>query len=129
MTTETLAELVALELWGFMLGMTGVVLFQLATGRINLSGLVRNKAGGEGGAGRISPPRVQLLMLTMAAAFGYIALLPGAPVGSLPDVPTELLLLFGGSSSIYLGGKSTPLLRAELLRPDTPTPTDSESDK
>lgn len=129
MTTETLARLVALEMWGFGIGLMGAVLYQMVTGGINLEGLLRSKSRATGDAGRISPPRVQLLMLSMAAAFGYVALLPDAAPGSLPEVPTELLLLFGGSASIYLGGKGTPLLKAELLRSEPDTPTDRESEE
>ena len=125
MSSDLLTGLVAFEIWAFVLGLTGVVFYQLMTGRINLSGLLHDKrpakplddeAKAAPQERRLSATRVQLLTLTMAGAFAYIALLPEADPGSLPEVSRELLLLVGGSSSIYLGGKSTRLISAEYER-------------
>lgn len=112
MTPDLLIRIVTLEVWGFALGLTGIVFHQLVSGRIDLRGLLRNKSPASGG--ELSPTRVQLLTLTLAAAFTYIALLPSTEPGTLPEIPLEIVVLFGGSASIYLGGKSTPLWKALL---------------
>jgi hypothetical protein len=47
---------------------------------------------------------VQLLLVTLAAAIEYLTqVLQNRQ--SLPDVPREWLLLFGGSQVLYLGSK------------------------
>lgn len=126
MSGATLIHIIQLEMWAFAIGLIAVLTYQLATGRINLRGLLRDKRPRPGDLergefGRVSPTRVQLLTLTMAAAFVYLALLPTSGAGTLPDVPPELLVLFGGSASIYLGGKGTPLIIEGLFQPDTNT--------
>jgi hypothetical protein len=124
MSTSMLVHAIQLEIWAFAIGLLAAVIYRLATGRINLRGLLRDKRPPPGGLergefGRVSPTRVQLLMLTVAGAFGYLALVPTAGPGTLPDVPRELLYLFGGSASIYLGGKGTPLVIAGLFESKT----------
>ena len=77
---------------------------------------------------KLQGTRVQLLLLTVAGAFAYLALLPNADPGSLPAVPQELLLLFGGSASIYVGGKGARLVLSQLLRPTPTVPPNTETD-
>jgi hypothetical protein len=94
--------------WGI-LGSAAFILFLKATtGRINLSGLLSANADGPG----FSASRIQLLFMTLIGAFGYLGLVidkvgtPCAPTGcALPDPPSEVLLLFGGSQAFYLGAK------------------------
>jgi len=53
-----------------------------------------------------SPSRVQLLVLTLAAAGDYIRrLYLSAGTGELPDLPQIWLYVLGGSHATYLGSK------------------------
>ncbi len=128
MSTDLFARIVTAEIWAFVLGLLGIVVYQMLTGKINVYGLltVKDPAAGAGGPGdappaagapprTLSPTRVQLLVLTVAGAFTYLSLVAEADPGTLPEVPPELLLVFGGSASIYLGGKSLGLVLRELM--------------
>jgi hypothetical protein len=53
----------------------------------------------------VSPERVQLLVLTIAAGMAYINQVAAGDGATLPDVPNNWLYLFGGSSSLYAAGK------------------------
>lgn len=103
---ETLAIFVQLEIWLILGGLALVVAYKMLTGRINMRGLLDDKA-----AGGLSPGRVQLLVLTLAGA-GYYLLLTvenGHPT-EFPEVPQELLALVGGSNLVYLGSKVRSML-------------------
>jgi hypothetical protein len=119
-TRDGLVLLVSLEVWSFALGLAGIVFYQLVTGRINLRGLLLDKSimirDPQAGPGRISPTRVQLLTLTIAGVSVYIASLPAAAAGTLPDIPIEMVAVFGASASVYLGGKGAVLLMAGRSR-------------
>ena len=70
-----------------------------------------------------SPGRVQLLMLTLVGALSYLLMAVDDPK-NLPEVPTELLLLMGGSNLVYLSGKvhsSFPSLFQRKEKPDNQT--------
>ena len=82
-----------------------IVSYQLVTGKISTAGMLSDKE--EGG---VSPGRVQLLVVTLFAALYYLVLTSDNPK-QLPEMPSELLLILGGSNLLYLGGKaSQPLL-------------------
>lgn len=91
--------------WGVVGSAIFLVFIKAATGRINLRGLLNSSP--ESG---ISPARVQLLFLTLIAAFGYLGVVINSlathpDLHCLPEVPTEILAAFGGSSGFYLGAK------------------------
>ena len=92
-----------------------LVVWQLLTSRINLSGLLIDKTNGA-----FSPGRLQLLLFTLLVAASYILMLLGfagpdslipAPVpfdySQLPPIPDWIIAVIGGSSASYLGGKSS----------------------
>lgn len=111
MDGDLLTSLVRLEIWVFAIGLTGLVAYQILTGVINLDRLYSD------GRGRLSPGRLQLLMVTLAAALAYVVQAGEvAASGQLPAIPEELLLIFGGSASVYLGGKTAPTATSTLVR-------------
>ena len=78
-----------------------IVAFKLLIGQIIVRGLLTGKEDG-----KFSPGRLQLLMATLGGAIFYFVKIAGATdMDALPPVPTELLLLVGGSNVGYLGGK------------------------
>jgi len=91
-----------------------LVIWQIATSKINLSGLMIDKTNRE-----FSPNRLQLLLFTLFVAFSYILAVTGHEIpnslivtsdGQLPDVGNWVIGVLGGSSASYLGGKSAPTL-------------------
>ena len=91
-----------------------LVIWQIATSKINLSGLMIDKTNRE-----FSPNRLQLLLFTLFVAFSYILAVTGHEIpnslivasdGQLPDVDNWVIGVLGGSSASYLGGKSAPTL-------------------
>jgi hypothetical protein len=93
-----IAELITWEGLAFLLFLFGVVVVQLLTGQINLSGLLAKKEGD----GSFSPERVQLLLATLATASQYLSKVLQDPT-QLPQVPNSWLLLYGSSHALYLG--------------------------
>ena len=85
----------------FMGTLLAIVTFKLLAGQINTRGLLADKK-----TGGFSPGRLQLLLSTGGGAFFYFYEIVGtADTGTLPTVPTELLLIVGASNIGYLGGK------------------------
>jgi hypothetical protein len=104
-----------IEIDVLIIGLAAIVAFRLLTGAINTGGLLFDKTVGKDGEklGTYSPARLQLLMLTMAAAFFYFSLIVSnlhAGLLEFPDLPEKWLLILGGSHSLYLGGKTYSLL-------------------
>ena len=91
------------------------VAYRLLTGSINTTGLLQTKNP----AGGISPARVQLLMLTGSVALYYLLLVlqtlktQSQPL-KLPELPSELLFVLGGSHTLYLGSKSASTARNQF---------------
>lgn len=81
-----------------------VIIFQMLTGRINMTRLLYDKMDNT-----ISPSRVQQLIFTMIAALYYLFQSYKNP-GSFPDVPEALLYMMSGSSLLYLGSKARTLI-------------------
>lgn len=100
-----LFQLVQWEVMIFLVALAGIVAFQLLTGQINTTNLLEGKMGDA--KGQISPERVQLLFTTIGFAI-YYATQAGAvaKTGNLPDIPSTVPALLGGSNAIYLGGKA-----------------------
>jgi hypothetical protein len=85
-------------------GLMVVVVLKVFAGGIAMSGLLTVKGGKD--AASFSPGRVQMLMATLVTAMYYLLQVMNNPsVDRLPDVPTGLVGVLGGSHAIYLGGK------------------------
>lgn len=90
-------------------GLMIVVASKVFAGSINLAGLLTvSKRPGQSldePAG-FSPARAQMLMATLLAAMYYLLQVINNPsTDSLPDAPSTLVGVLGGSHAIYLGGK------------------------
>ena len=90
-----------------------LVLYQLLTGKINTRGLLDDKLAGR----RLTPERLQLLVLTVGAATYYLLQVIGHPT-YLPSLPQELLLALGGSNALYLGAKTFSLFSPTGAAPE-----------
>jgi hypothetical protein len=97
---STLSTVFRYEVGLFVGGLALLVTYQLLTGKVNVNGLLREKHGDRG----FSPGRLQLLVFTVVGAIYYMLLLLEDPK-TFPDIPEGLLLVLGGSNSIYLAGK------------------------
>ena len=103
-----LSELLRYEIWIFLTVLAALIAYQLLTGRINTRGLIRDKMRGRA----LSPGRIQMLTATAGCAFYYVLLIfANEKPGELPEVPSTLLLILGGSHAIYLGGKGSALAK------------------
>ncbi len=103
---EILRQIVRLEIWLWLGGLIGVVVYQMLTGRINTRGLFSAKDG----SSNMSPGRLQLLAFTLAGAALFLFQVVQNP-HRFPDVPPEFLLLISGSNAGYLLGKWNTLIR------------------
>lgn len=97
-----LVNLIYWETLFLVYGLVGIVVASLASGRINTNGLLFGTKGD--GTTYLSPERVQLLLMTLAAAFQYLQTVAQNPT-ILPPVDGTWLALLGGSHIVYLGGK------------------------
>jgi hypothetical protein len=85
--------------------MIAIVVFRMATGGINLIGLLRLEQRAPFGL-----ERVQLVAVTLMFAIGYtIAALYKGPGDALPRIPTPLLIILAGSNGAYLAVKFAAL--------------------
>jgi hypothetical protein len=101
----TLVSVARLEVSFILIGMAIVVAYQMLTGRINVRGLLSDTEDGS-----FSVSRAQLLVLSLVGLILFIARVAGSQIGTLPDVPQELLLVVGGSNGVYLLVKGRRLL-------------------
>jgi hypothetical protein len=109
-SVNTLASVLTIEAAVFVAALVLLVSYRLVTGEINTIGLLSDKWTRE-----FSPARLQLLVATvLAAGYWFLKVLNPAAGNQLPDVPQDLLLLLGGSHTLYLGSKSLPLLLRQL---------------
>ena len=106
------AQVILLVKWEvliFLGGLAAIIAYRLLTGQINTSGLFYGTK--KGGAKYFSPERVQLMVFTLGTAMLYLSsVTQNRTSGVLPDVPTQTLVLLGGSHAIYLGGKAYMML-------------------
>ena len=98
------ASLVRFEVDAIISGFMIVVGWKLLTGRINLRGLLSD------GPGRpISPTKAQMLVISGGAVLAYLqqvgATLGGSAPNALPQPSDAVLMAFGGSQLVYLGGQ------------------------
>lgn len=101
--------LVKWEVLIFLGGLAAIIAYRLLTGQINTNGLFYGSK--KGGGKYFSPERVQLMVFTLGTAMLYLSsVTQNRTSGVLPDVPTQTLVLLGGSHAIYLGGKAYMML-------------------
>jgi hypothetical protein len=90
-------------------GLMIVVVSKVFAGGIGLSGLLTvSKRPGQSPnePAEFSPARAQMLMATLLAAMYYLLHVINNPsADSLPDAPSTLVGVLGGSHAIYLAGK------------------------
>jgi hypothetical protein len=89
---------------GFLAGLSLVLAFQLLTGSINTRGLITDKV-----TGTLSPARVQLIFFTIAGALYY--LYHTVQAEKFVPLNNELLMAIGGSSVVYISGKTYTVFR------------------
>ena len=93
----------------FVGGLAAIIAHRLLTGQINTTGLFYGTK--KDGTKYFSPERVQLMVFTLGTAMFYLSsVTQNRTSGVLPDVPTETLVLLGGSHAIYLAGKAYMML-------------------
>jgi hypothetical protein len=93
------AEVVRLELVGFLAALALAVGWKLVTGGIATRGLLTDRP-----QGGLSPTRVQLLVTTLVGAALYLGEVASSP-GALPSPHPELLAIVGASNALRLGSK------------------------
>ncbi len=125
----TCVQIVGWEIEAFLVALGAIVAGQLLTGQINTRNLLHGRINDTGqpvrDSGRVvldedgrvvrktsdtayfSPERVQLLLMTLGAAFYYLTqVLNNATPGKLPPVPSSWTQTLAGSNVLYLGGKA-----------------------
>ena len=93
----SITRILHFELLGFLYALAAVVVYQMLTGAINVTGLLTQKDR----TGQTSPERIQLLLATLAAAASYLGEVAKNTGGTMPDVSPNWLYLMGGSSGLY----------------------------
>jgi hypothetical protein len=118
-----LTQLVAWEIKGFLVALAAIVAGQLLGGQISTKNLLYGRKNDAGqpvynpdgtlhsrkteDTPYFSPERVQLLLMTLAAASYYLTQVFNNPIlGTLPDVPSSWTTTLGASNALYLGGKA-----------------------
>lgn len=119
----SITKIVTWEVYGFLIALFGIIAGQLFGGQINTKSLLYGRKNDLGqpilnpdGSIRsrktenslyFSPERVQLLLLTLGAAFYYLSQVINNPnPGTLPPMPNSWTETLGGSNVLYLGGKA-----------------------
>jgi len=106
---------VKLEVLVFIGGLAAIIAHRLLTGQINTNYLFYGTKSD--GTRYFSPERVQLLLFTLGTAMFYLnSVTENRTSGVLPDVPTQTLVLLGGSHAIYLGGKAYMMLTKNITK-------------
>jgi hypothetical protein len=103
------AEFMIFEIWFLLIGMAAIIIYQLATGRINLKGLLYEKNM----ANKFSPARVQLLLVSVTVALYYLLKLFKDPT-RVPMDNLSVLLALGGSNLVYIAGKYRALYKIKM---------------
>jgi len=109
---ESIALVLRIEIWIFLIGAAVIIFYQLATGIINIKGLLWDKSNEPG----FSPARLQLMLTTSVVACYYAALvlIDGGESKTFPSLPNEVMFALGGSHLFYLGSKTFGVIRDTL---------------
>ena len=100
---ETLTIFLKYEFFVILGAFMIVMLYQMFTGRINTERLLYDKK-----TKRLSPGRVQQLFFALFTAL-YVVVLTYKSPNAFPEIPDTLMYLMGGSSIMYLAGKTQSL--------------------
>lgn len=95
-----IAKFLIFEIWIILIGMGTIVAFQMMTGKISLSNLLCN----ENLTQKLSPARLQLLVVLVAAALYYLFKLYKDPT-RFPIINKGAVLAYGVSNLIYIADK------------------------
>jgi hypothetical protein len=130
----TVVQIVAWEIKGFLMALAAIVAGQLLTGQINTKNLLHGRINDTGKPIRdkqgnikrkssdtpyFSPERVQLLLLTLGAAFYYLTQVLNNPQpGTFPPIPDSWTETLAGSNVLYLGGKAVSRFWPWTKKPD-----------
>jgi hypothetical protein len=102
MAITVLADVVTWLLAGWLFLVMAFILYQMLSGGIVLTGLLKLERRAPFGLDRL-----QLLAVTLFFAAGYVvASLYRGPGDKLPDIPTPLMLILIGSNGTYLAVKT-----------------------
>ena len=96
------SRLLNLEVQSFFVLLVALLGYRLLTRRIALRGLFADKMSGQ----QVSAERVQLFIATLAFSAKYLGQVAHSSGGSIPEVSTPWLAIFGASSGIYAGVKA-----------------------
>jgi hypothetical protein len=99
---SNIAEIITWEGLAFLVVLFGIVFMQILTGGLRTRGLIEGTTAR--GKRFVSAGRLQLLIVTLVAAAQYLTQVWQNPQ-SLPEIPQNWLLFFGGSQALYLGNK------------------------
>ena len=100
----SITRILHFELLGFLYALAALVVYQMLTGRINVTGLLSRKDAGQKDKtkpSQTSPERIQLLLATIAASATYLGEAVRNTSGTMPDISNTWLYLMSGSSGIY----------------------------
>jgi hypothetical protein len=112
----SLATLAYWEAVVLLVGLAGIVLWQIMTGQISLAYLLEadvRKSDGSGFTTEPSPGRVQTLIITIYVALYYLLQVINNPK-KFPTLPTELVGALGVSQGAYLVGKAQSMFLGSL---------------
>jgi hypothetical protein len=102
MIWQPAAHLIEIAIVAWFLLVLATIGWQLASGRIWITGMLVHR-----GDGRLRFHRVQMLAVSLLFAAGYVITALGKGPGSaMPDISTPMLALLIGSHLAYLGGKA-----------------------
>jgi hypothetical protein len=103
-----LAQLVKWEIGILLIALAGIIVVQMLTGQIDISGLLRDKTRKKPGQNdSFSPARLQLFIFTLGSAFYYFSQVLNNPsLNQFPPLPQSWPAILGGSHLFYLGGKA-----------------------
>lgn len=102
-----MTEVLKLEVAAFLTVLGVILTFRMLHGTINMEGLLKDDR-----TKKLSGGRLQLLIVTLVSATGYLFSMVQSPSNVLPDVPVALLLLVGGGNVVYLSLKIYSHLRS-----------------
>ena len=94
---------------GFLYLLAAILVLKLLTRQISLGGLFARKNDGA----PVSAERIQLLVTTLAVSGKYLSDALHSTNGSLPNVSSQMLYVFVGSSGIYASVKAFTTLKGK----------------
>lgn len=110
-----LARLTMLAGGAWILGLVAIVVLQIASGRIEVAGLLATKD--TSGRPSLSPARLQLLIFTVVVAAQYLyKVFAHLGQDTLPPLPPGVVAALGGSQAVYLAGKAFAAYIQPLLK-------------